>query len=353
MQRTVLLRAPSISDEHIKEKITCIRAHRERLFRISHEMIAGKHIFHNYGQGGAGWTFLFGSVHESMSQFQHQLASNSDLKNTPIVVIGAGCYGLLTATMLARAGQAVRIIAAQTEQISSYNAAGFFFPRPRKVSTAYERAIFLAVGMQSYAQYQQIIAGQHPFIRVGAKMVPAYYGHDIDPGFAPYIAQNLMCAPERVAIDFGTGKSYDALEYHAIFIDAPALMHELRRNVRELAIEIIQKEVESFDQISESLVFNCAAMGAKKLAGDPRLIPVQGHLISLQHQSVQDLQYMLNFKVVMHDAAGRARDELIYFAPKESGILGITFLRGHEKSSVPNEHEFDRLLQRCHDFFGF
>lgn len=44
-------------------------------------------------------------------------------------------------------------------------------------------------------------------------------------------------------------------------------------------------------------------------------------------------------------------DELIYFAPKECGILGITFIRG-EDSLTSHQHEFDRLLQRCKDFFG-
>ena len=60
---------------------------------------------------------------------------------------------------------------------------------------------------------------------------------------------------------------------------------------------------------------------------------------------------MLNVKVVMTDALGNSRDELIYYSPKESGVLGITFIRG-KRALLANEHEFDRLLLRCHDFFG-
>ena len=60
---------------------------------------------------------------------------------------------------------------------------------------------------------------------------------------------------------------------------------------------------------------------------------------------------MINVKVIQNTPKGTPRDELIYYAPKESGILGITFLRGQD-SLTANHHEFDRLLQRCKDFFG-
>jgi hypothetical protein len=61
---------------------------------------------------------------------------------------------------------------------------------------------------------------------------------------------------------------------------------------------------------------------------------------------------MINFKVTMMNAAGTGlRDELIYFAPKDAGILGITFIR-NESSLEANQHEFERLLERCRTFFG-
>jgi hypothetical protein len=114
----------------------------------------------------------------------------------------------------------------------------------------------------------------------------------------------------------------------------------------------VQKEVHSFDDSNDSLIFNCAGMGAKKLTDDKRIIPVQGHLISLKNQpSLENVQYMINVKVVMVNAQGKARDELIYYAPKEEGILGITFIRGQDSEDA-NQHEFDRLLERCRDFFG-
>ena len=60
---------------------------------------------------------------------------------------------------------------------------------------------------------------------------------------------------------------------------------------------------------------------------------------------------MLNVKVAVTNPDGKLRDELIYYAPREGGTLGITFIRGQD-SLTTNAHEFDRLLDRCKNFFG-
>jgi hypothetical protein len=350
--KIINLMPPQFCEENIKEKIICIRSHRERIFRVESESCGNKLIFHNYGQGGAGWTFLFGCVNKSIKQFEFEISKNPEFKDKPICIIGAGCYGLLTAIILTREGYNVQILAKNLENIPSNKAAGFFFPRPRKCSDPEEIAIFRATGFESYSTYLQIIKNEHPFIKKGPKLLPAYFGLDIDPGFIPYINEGLIVEPEKVMINFGNDKIYPANEYKTIFINSSEIMHELWRNIKELDIKVSEAEINSFDEISESIIFNCSGYGAKKLADDKRIVPVQGHLITLQNQpDLANLQYMINFKVTMTNALGMPRDELIYYAPKESGILGITFLRGQD-SLTSNLHEFDRLLQRCRDFFG-
>ena len=144
---------------------------------------------------------------------------------------------------------------------------------------------------------------------------------------------------------------YDVFAYNTIFINPPMLFQELKNLVEAWNIPIEHKEIFSFDDVEESIMFNCAGMGAKQLTDDKRIVPVQGHLIMLKNQpNPAALQYLLNVKVVMHDAQGRARDELIYFAPNSDGILGVTFIRG-QASEDANQHEFERLLKRCRDFF--
>jgi D-amino-acid oxidase len=351
-QKTIYLTPPLVSPEHCKEKITCIRAHRERIFQICSQEESGKLIIHNYGHGGAGWTFLFGAVNEALRIFERHMAFVKGFSKQKIVVVGAGCYGLLTAVMLARKGFGVRIIARETEGIPSTKAAGFFFPRHRKCSNEEEIAIFKRLGQESYNTYLQIIQGAHPFLEQGAKLLSAYYGLDIDPGFGSYISQGLLDGPVKVLVDFNKGKQYEMYEYRTIFIDTQKLLDELWCQVKALGVELRLQEIQSFEELEESMVFNCAGMGAKKLAHDDRIIPVQGHLITLKNQpSIEQLQYMVNVKITMTDLKGRPRDELIYFAPKKEGILGITFLRGQD-SLTTNQHEFDRLIERCQKFFG-
>ena len=140
--------------------------------------------------------------------------------------------------------------------------------------------------------------------------------------------------------------------YQTLFINAPIIMKEMEQEQQRLIIPIVVTTVKQFSEINASIIFNCAGLGAKELAHDPGMVPVQGHLISLTNQPpIEQLQYMINFKVTQDSPYGYVRDELIYFAPKESGILGITFKRGVADSTA-HEYEFDRLLQRSADFFG-
>lgn len=351
-KKIIQLTPPIISTDHISEKISCIRAHRERIFRVETEQWNNKLVSHNYGHGGAGWTFLFGCVQESIRQFEKQLQENSFYKNKPICVVGAGCYGLLTAIMLTRKGHQVHIIAKEIENITSYKAAGFFFPRSRKCSTPQERALFQSYGMNSYKEYLAIASGSHPFLAAGSKILPAYYSLDIDPGYSSFIDQELVSKPEQITIDFGTGKQYDVMRYETIFINTLAMMNELHRNIAELRIPIARSEVSSFDEINDEIIFNCSGLGVRQLVNDPRIVPVQGHLILLKNQPPSEqLQYLINVKVLSTNLKGMPRDELIYFAPKRSGILGITFLRGQQDETA-NTYEFDRLLERSINFFG-
>ncbi len=350
MPPIVTLQPPLFSEQYIDQRISCIRAHRERIFRTETEYVGQQLICHNYGQGGAGFTFLFGCVTTSLEQFEAQLAHNFALRRQPITVVGAGIYGLLTAATLATKGYTVRIVAEEpNKRLPSDTAAGFFFPRPRKSSTPAERATFTACALTSYRTYLAIIRNEHPFLRDGATLLPAYYGAAIEPGFAPLIAQQLIPEPRNVTIDFGTGKQYPAFEYQTIFIKTAALMQELRTLVMQLGIPQTQEKVTAWEQLPEKIIFNCTGLGARELIPESRIIPVQGHLITLKQQ--EPLPYLLNDQITVRSVRGHLKDELVYYAPKASGILGITFIRG-EDSITANQHEFERLLERCRSYFG-
>lgn len=347
-KKIIKLVPPKLALCNIKEKIVCIRGHKERFFEVSTQKIEDKYLFHNYGQGGAGWTFLFACVNESVRQFESIFDTSF---NGEVKVIGAGCYGILTAITLAQKGFNVSVIAKETENIPSYKAAGFFFPRSRKCSTQQEHQNFLKFGMESYKAYLDIIFGKHHFIKNGPSILPAYYAPDIDPGFKEYVASGLVQEPEEVIIDFQNGKTYNAIEYQTLFINPRVLMSELNKEFNRLNIKIEKREIKYFCEVDSRVIFNCTGFGAKELTQDNRMVPVQGHLISLKDQDVNNLQYMINFKIPMKTIKGYIKDELVYFAPTQQGILGVTFLRGQD-SLTANYHEFDRLIERARLFFG-
>jgi D-amino-acid oxidase len=349
--RVIPLIPPLINSEHIKEKIICIRSQRERIFRIALTQEQNKLIFHNYGHGGAGWTFLFGSVHESIRLYTQHMHAHPDLAQKPVAVIGAGCYGLLTAITLAQRGIPVRIIAKDIENVSSYKAAGFFFPKPRRSASPTESALCIRLGIESYRTYQQIYNRTHPFLTAGVSLIPAYFNPDVDPGFQPYSAQGLVQPPEPVLIHFGAHNRYPMMRYTLLFLDTRVLMQELHRTIHTLQIPLIPATVSSWEEIPESVIFNCTGLGAHALTGDKDIVPVQGHLITLTNQPDRSqLQYLINTRVPGFTPKGTARNDLIYYAPKQEGILGITFLRGSHTRSE-NRHEFDRLLERSYRYF--
>ncbi|MGE0206839.1 MAG: FAD-dependent oxidoreductase [Candidatus Babeliales bacterium] len=348
----ITLTPPALSDEHIHEKISCIRAHRERIFYVSLEKRNGKLICHNYGQGGAGLTFLFGCVEESIRQFEEYCATKGISKLHEIAVIGAGCYGLLTAITLERKGYNVHIVAKQTENLPSHKAAGFFFPRPRRTSLPHEKEIFAAYSLRSFLTYKQIIEHKHPFIYQGAQFLPGYFDHSMDPGLQPFIEKGLLAAPQPVTVSFGESKTYNLMQYQTLFIDATALMHELQNTVQQLGIPLYKKEITDFDECSAATIFNCSGLGTKQLTHDKRIIPVQGHLLMLKNQAPKEQrQYLINVKVTQTNKDGSQRDELIYYTPKQEGFLGITFIRNQAEPTA-NPHEFDRILERSRLFFS-
>ena len=56
--------------------------------------------------------------------------------------------------------------------------------------------------------------------------------------------------------------------------------------------------------------------------------------------------YILHVRVIQNGTP-----KYLYFAPKESGILGITYIKG-EDSLESNKEEFDLILERAREYFG-
>ena len=363
----VKLSPPKISSETISQKIVCTRPMREGRFNISTEIYKGAHgrktIVNCYGHGGSGWTTLFGSVSRAIELFEKKKMS----KKVPIRVVGAGCMGLTAAIELSRRGYHVSGITTKClYDLASWRAAGYF-ALVSVATSQEEQANLNAIGMNTFLAYQQIEKGEHPYISSEAvRYMPVYCSSSTEAGVEELEEKGLIPPKELVTLDFGNGQLHrNYIKYMTYFMNTTVLMRQLWAEVEKRAIPVDLREIHSFGDLKEEIVFNCTGLGAGELCKDKALIPVRGHFITLKSASgTGHMDYMIYTKV---DQGGK--DEYIYMFPKNisvtpdklyglpcRGVLGGTFIQNVEKMSHDEQQkldalEFKRMLDRLSLFF--
>jgi hypothetical protein len=357
--RVVSLTPPQISKETLSEKIVCTRPMRNGKFNISLEQQPEKMVVHCYGHGGSGWTTLFGSVNRAIALFQ---ATQPDL-NTPIRVIGSGCMGLTTAIELTRLGYRVSGISTENlYDLPSWRAAGYFALVSVKTSPE-EQANLDAIGLDTFLTYQRIDQGEHPYLsKEAVKYMPVYCSADTDAGLEGLEASGMIPPKEPVSLDFGNGVIHpDYVEYMTYFMNTTTLMRQLTLEIERLKIPVKLEKVESFGDLKEEVIFNCAGLGGRELNGDADMIAVRGHLVTLNQQAGSGhMEYMIYTKL---------EEGYVYLFPKDVsvtpeqidgapcvGVLGGTFIPDVDKMSLAEQEELDqaefkRLLDRNSEFF--
>lgn len=361
--RLIKLDPPQISTETISEYMVCTRPMREGAFNISLEQDNGKIIVSCYGHGGWGWTTLFGSVNKAIKLFKEIHLS----PDTPIRVVGSGCMGLTTAIELARLGYNVAGISTKNlYDIPSWRAGGYFALSVVQTSPE-EQENRSEISLNTFLTYQTIDRGEHPYITQGAvRYMPVYCSTDTKAGVEDLEARGVIPRREYVSLDFGNGViHHDFVQYMTYFMDATALMRQLTDEIARLNIKVDVVDIGSFDEVSEGVIFNCSGLGGRELNSDESMIPVRGHLVTLNDRAgVGHMDYMVYAKVKQGD-----KEEYIYMFPKSisvtsghtegipcAGVLGGTFIR-HADRLTPSEQEeldqieFGRLLDRNTEFF--
>lgn len=149
------------------------------------------------------------------------------------------------------------------------------------------------------------------------------------------------------------------------FMNTTTLMQQLITKIKKLNISIELKEIHSFNEIPEEIVFNCSGMGARELNSDQNMIPVLGHLVILNEAAGNEhMDYSLYMKIEQD-----GKEEFIYMIPKNLsvtsenpnglpcyGALGGTFIPHTDRLSLAeqewlNQVEFKRMLDRNSEFF--
>ncbi len=337
---------------------------REGSPKMEIEQKDGKVIAHNYGHGGSGWTLGPGAAKYVNDLLVSKYRPNSKFtfglqEYTPITIIGAGALGLFTAYDLQKRGfNNITIIAEQFDNLTSHNAGGLLAVSSMGDDQKMQQTIE-ELGITSYKFYESIGKKIHRDFQNGALIIPTYLDFP-DSRLLPYVGK-VMQPPKNVILDFGNGTTREMVAYDdGIFIDTAQMMINLTDYLKNHRVKFIKKKVKSFSEIKSRFIINCSGLGAGTLNDDQKMLSVQGHLIMLKDQTLQDLQYMISLHLNEDvNEMGQKVDRSFYIFPKhlantgvnDIGVIGGTFIKG-ATSKTPNTKEFDILLQGAKDFYG-
>ncbi len=360
--KIVKLVPPIISSETIQENIVCVRPTREGEFDISLQKQDLHTIVNCCGQGGSGYTTLFGSVQKAMKLFTDTKPS----KALPVRVIGSGCMGLAMAIELKRAGYQVEISTKEQIDLPSWKAAGYF--ALVSVRTSPEKQEDLnKIGMDTFLTYRQIDEGNHPYITKDAvRYMPVYCSHDTESGVEDLEMKGLIPKREPVTLDFGNGVQHkNFVKFMTYFMNTTTIMRQLIATAQRMGIRTTLETIHSFQEVKEKAVFNCTGLGTRELNNDANIVPVCGHLQTFNEKAGRGhMEYMIYTKVKQD-----GQDEYVYLFPKDVsvtpqnpqgipclGFSGGTFLPNIDKLSDEeqrklHEREFKKMEQRNRNFF--
>lgn len=340
---------------NVLSKVAANRPMRRDRFNISKANYGDKVVVNCLGHGGAGYTTLFGSVEEALRLLP--------FTKEPVRVLGAGCMGLLSAIELKRRGYTVAgITTKELYDIASWAAGGYFAFVSVKTSERDQEKMH-EMAMHTFLTYQEIERGKHPYLgREVACLIPVYCSEDTETGLEDLEAKRLIPAAEKVTIDFGNVQYKNFKKYVTYYMNVTQIMRQLSDEVRRLQIPIEIREVGSFDEVEERVVFNCTGLGGKVLNKDQTLVPVRGHILNLAPSNSQGhMDYMIYTKDPHFEG------KYIYMFPKTvsvtstgsepcEGLLGGTFIelpdgiREEEVKRIDTE-QYQDLYERSALFF--
>jgi hypothetical protein len=350
---------PKLNDIHLDKKIICYRPLRRGSPNMSIEEIGDKVIAHNYGHGGGGWTLAPGSAVYVIDLLESASYSKNLNKKSSITIIGAGIIGLFIAYKLVQRGyENVIILAERFKDIASLNAGGLLCPISMNNDQSLQK-IINKIGIDSYKFYLDIAENKYPIFKEGVVVLPAYFRSRQESQLESYV--DIVLKPARdVILDFGNGTTRQMVVYDdSIFLNTSYMIKALTKYLKS-RIKFSKKKVTSFKDVDSKFIINCSGFGSHLLNNDEKLIPVQGHLITLKNQKPKDLNYTL--LVYLNEEENKHNQKCkraFYIFPKKNnkecgndiGVIGGTFIWG-ANDTTPNEEEFDNIIDNAKKFYG-
>ncbi|NGN66026.1 FAD-binding oxidoreductase [Streptomyces sp. A7024] len=189
-----------------------------------------------------------------------------------MIVIGSGVIGLTTAVRLAETGRRVAVWTRDpAERSTSAVSGGLWWPyRIEPMAKVSDWAL------RSYDVYAELAADP---AATGVRMVSGVQAgvrrSDLGSWADKFDESELRTlAPEELP------KGYDAgLRTRVPLIDMPAYLRYLRGRLEAAGGRVEAHEVRSLADVPAATVVHCSGLGARELAGDEQMRPIQGQLV--------------------------------------------------------------------------
>ncbi|MFS3129905.1 FAD-dependent oxidoreductase [Nocardioides sp. Bht2] len=240
-----------------------------------------------------------------------------------IIIVGAGVIGLSCAVRLLEEGHRVDILARDLPlETTSAVAAALWYPYrawPQEQVTAWAAA--------SYRRFADLAVADDAGVEAGVRLLP---GTELlsttaaDPWWRSAVPELERVEPTR---GFADGWSFVAP-----VIDMPVYLAWLRTRVESLGGTVTRDNLSHLPDGADAVV-NCSGLGARHLAADPSVLPVQGQVVVVEQFGLD--RWWL-------DSAGPT-----YVVPRGSEvIIGGTDVEG-EWSRTPSPETARSILQRA------
>jgi len=358
---------PSLPSYDAVPKLMPIRAHVDRLFRITVctrpfraagprldvERVGGKTVVHNYGHGGSGWSLSWGSsgvaVEKAMAAGEREVA-----------VIGCGALGMTSAILLQRAGAKVTIYAKERPpEVRSARATGTWSPDSR-IALADSAPLDFPVLWEkmcrnSFHTYESYLGTAGDPIEWTDRYAlsdgtPSAQRPESTISFARYMDRIRDLMPRSVDLPPGSHPfpTKFARRNSSLTFNIAGYSRQL---VNDFLIEggkIERAEFHSpneLTQLPQKVMINATGYGARALWKDESIVPVRGQIGWLIPQP--EVKYGVNYKgieilprrdgIVVQDGSGGEMDgyndanEVPDRAAAEAAVRTVAYLYGRMK----------------------
>lgn len=307
---------PNMTMENIIDVKVGLRPFRAGGFVVRGERVGEKLIIHNYGHGGSGITFSWGSSTLAV----RELPETDDRR---AAVIGCGVMGLTTARLLQQKGWKVVIYSKAFSPNNTSDAAGGQWA-PTGISYRFRETPAFSAQCDEALQISYDIFTKQIGTEYGVRLVENYHLKNIPIRADDYtylerwpqlFPQTEVLQPHQHAFP-----TRYALRYLSMVIEPAIFLPKLMQEFRDAGGEVQSREIVEVTELqtfSEPVIFNCTGIGAKQLFGDEQLTPIRGQIVLLRPDERVDY--------CTHGGG----DGLMYMFPRSRDIaVGGSFDRG-------------------------